>query len=282
MFDKSVQAAKAESFRQQHYGDTLLILPNIWDAMGARLMVKIGYPSVATASVATALANGFADGEKIPFLRLLEIVQTIASAVHVPVSVDIERGFAQDLPALKDHVRFLLEAGAVGINIEDSKPDGRSLYSIQEQTRKIEAVRETALQYGVPIVINARTDVFLLAKGEGSVREGIERGQAYRSAGADCFYPVTINNHEDIAQIVRELRMPVNVLLMKPLEDLWQLKKIGVARLSLGPGLLNHALTTMKDLAEGLMRYDSTSYFNRDLLTREYRDGLIPNPDLPV
>ncbi len=112
MLSKHVQAARAESFRKQHQGSKLLILPNIWDAMGAKLMEKIGYPSIATASVATAIANGYLDGENIPFNRLLEIVEEICSAVQLPVTVDIERGFADNVPQLKENIRLLIDRGA--------------------------------------------------------------------------------------------------------------------------------------------------------------------------
>jgi len=112
-----------------------------------------------------------------------------------------------------------------------------------------------------------------------AVREGIERGQAYRSAGADCIYPVTIGNYEDITQFVYQLAMPVNVLLMKSIPDLQRLKKIGVARVSLGPGLLGHALYTMKEVAEGLLKYDTGPFFGRELFTPEYRDSLIRKPE---
>ena len=145
MFNKQVQATRAESFRKQHLDGKLLILPNIWDAMGARLMEKVGFPSVATASVATAIANGYLDGENIPFSRLLEIIGQISSAVDLPLTVDIERGFADSIPQLKENIRLLIDRGAVGINIEDSKPDHKSLFSISEQCRKIEAVRETGI-----------------------------------------------------------------------------------------------------------------------------------------
>ena len=154
------QAAKAEIFRNQHLDKKLLILPNIWDAMGARLMEITGFPSVATASVSVAISNGFADGENIPFHQLLMVVRKICEAVDLPVSVDMERGYAETIPQLKENIRLLIEHGAVGMNLEDSLPDHKSLCNIDEQCRKIEAVRETGIQYGIPIVINARTDCF--------------------------------------------------------------------------------------------------------------------------
>jgi 2-methylisocitrate lyase-like PEP mutase family enzyme len=275
MFDKQSQAAKALQFRMQHQGNRLLVLPNIWDALGARLMEKLGYPSVATASVATAIANGYLDGEHIPFSRLLEIVQSISSSVEIPLTVDIERGFAPDnLKQLKENIRLLLEHGAVGINIEDSRPDHKSLNPIKEQCHKIESIREVSEQYGVPLVINARTDVFLLDPGTNALAEGIVRGKAYKNAGADCVYPVTIGSYEAVAQYVFEVAMPVNVLLMKSIPDLKQLKDIGVARVSLGPNLLTQVIGTMKEIAEGLIQEDSTAFFSREMVSREFRDSL--------
>ncbi len=276
MFNKQKQATLASRFRQQHQADRLLILPNIWDRLGARLMEKIGYPSIATASVATALANGYLDGEHIPFKQLLEIVSGISSSVQIPLTVDIERGFAKDnILQLKENIRLLIEHGAIGINIEDSRPDHKSLYPITDQCRKIEAAREMSQQCGVPLVINARTDVFLVDLGNNALTEGIERGRAYKNAGADCLYPVAINSYEAISQFVNETGMPVNVLLMKSVPDLKRLKEIGVSRVSLGPNLLTHVLATMKEIAEGLMRDDSSAFFGRELLSREFRDSLV-------
>lgn len=276
MLDKQAQASLAIQFRQQHFGNRLLILPNIWDVLGARLLEKIGYPSIATASVATALTNGFLDGEHIPFGRLLEIVRTIASSVRIPLTVDVERGFAHDsIRQLQDNIRLLIEHGAVGINIEDSRPDHKSLYPVSEQCRKIEAIREMSLQTGVPLVINARTDVFLTDSGTNALEEGIVRGMAYKSAGADCIYPVTISSYEAISRFVSEVAMPVNVLLMKSIPDPRRLKEIGVARVSLGPNLLSHVLATMKEIAEDLMHESSSTFFSRELPSREFRDSLV-------
>ena len=251
-----------------------MILPNIWDAMGARLMEKIGFPSVATASVATAITNGYQDGEHIPYSLLLKIVGEICSAIELPVTVDIERGFAHSIPQLKENIRLLIEQGAVGINLEDSKPNHRELYSLSEQCMKIEAVRETGVACGVPLVINARTDVFMIGMEDKAVPEGITRGRAYKAAGADCVYPVTIGSYEEITRFVQALEMPVNVLLMKSIADLNRLKEIGVSRVSLGPNLLSHVITVMKEVAEGLIQNDSTRFFSKELISREFRDSL--------
>lgn len=277
MIIKESQTDKAELFRKQHLSGKLLVLPNIWDSLGARLLEKVGYKSVATASVATALSNGYLDGEEIPFNQLLKVVHQIASAVSLPVTVDIESGFSDSIVQLKENIRLLIENGAIGINIEDSHANHHGLFTIDEQCRKIEGIREVGIQYGVPLVINARTDVFLQKIHENAMEKAIERGLAFKAAGADCFYPIVLNNYDEISQIISKVGMPVNVLLSKPVSDMERLEKIGVARLSLGPNLLNHALTTMKLIMDGLLHYDSSAFFSRELLAREFLNSLAGN-----
>ena len=271
---QETQAEKAKIFRNQHLDKKLLILPNIWDAMGARMMEITGFPSVATASVSVAISNGFADGENIPFHHLLTVVRKISEAVNLPVTVDMERGYAEMIPQLKENIRLLIEHGAVGINLEDSLPDHTNLCEIDMQCRKIEAVREAGIHSGVPIVINARTDCFFL-KIPDAFSQAVQRAEAYKSAGADCVYPILMNNYEEISRFISSVNMPVNVVLLKPVSDLRRLEEIGVARVSVGPQLLNHVLSTMKHVAEGLLHYDTTAFFSRELLPREFLDRLV-------
>ena len=275
MENQKTQAEKAKTFRDQHLDKKLLVLPNIWDLLSAKLVQKAGFESIATASVATALSNGYADGEKIPFSELLGIVKKISSSVNLPLSVDLERGFAGNIRQLKDNIKAIIEHGGIGINLEDSRADHQNLNEITEQCRRIEAVRETAINCCVPIVINARTDIFLLKTEQNALSQAIERCKSFKAAGADCVYPILINRYDDIARFVEEVKIPVNVLLLKPISDLEQLEKIGVARVSVGPYFLNHALTVMKSVAEGLLRNDSSVFFSRELLSREFLDELI-------
>jgi 2-methylisocitrate lyase-like PEP mutase family enzyme len=268
------QAAKAEIFRNQHLDKKLLILPNIWDAMGARLMEITGFPSVATASVSVAISNGFTDGENIPFHQLLMVVRKISEGVNIPVTVDMERGYAESVPQLKENIRLLVEHGAVGINLEDSLPDHKSLRNMDEQCRRIEAVREAGIQTGVPIVINARTDCFFL-KIVDAFNQAVQRAKAFQSAGADCVYPILMNNYDEISQFISSVNMPVNVVLLKPVSDLHRLEEIGVARVSVGPQLLNHVLSMMKQVAEGLLHYDTRAFFGRELLPRDFLNRLV-------
>ena len=260
---------KAESFRQQHHEKKILVLPNVWDTITARLICAAGFRSVATASFSVAASNGFEDGEKIPFGQLTRVVAEITDAVDVPVSVDFERGYANDLTSLADNVTRLLAAGAVGVNIEDRAPDGKSLVSISEQCRKLETIRKTAEAHGVHLFINARTDAYLL-KSTSSYREDtIERGKAYRDAGADCFYPVLIDNYPDMEQVLAEISLPVNVLLVKPVADLKKLEHIGIRRVSLGPASLRYVLTRFRNMATALQHYDTAELFRDELMAND-------------
>jgi 2-methylisocitrate lyase-like PEP mutase family enzyme len=268
------QPEKADLFGKQHKDDKILLLPNVWDTISARLIASAGFQSLATASFSIAAANGYEDGEKIPFDRLVKVVAEITNAVDLPVSVDFERGYANDLRQLADNVNRLLDAGAIGVNIEDRSDTGKDLVSTDAQCRKIEIIREAGVKYGVNIFINARTDAFLL-KVSNYVDETIQRGNAFRSAGADCFYPVLVDNYADIERICGTVSLPVNVLLMKPAGDLKKLQDIGVKRISLGPGSLKYVLTKLRNMASDLMRNDTTEFFRDELISNGEVMGLV-------
>ena len=134
-------------------------------------------------------------------------MRKISSAVDLPLTVDIERGFADTIPQLCENIRLLIEHGAIGINIEDSHPDHKGLNGIDDQCRKIEAIRNTSIQSGVPLVINARTDTIFLKIGTDPMTDAIERARAFKKAGADCVYPIMINRYDDITRFVEELSL---------------------------------------------------------------------------
>ena len=261
------QSEKAELFRKQHHEKRILLLPNVWDTITARLISSAGFHSLATASFSVAAANGYEDGEKIPFDKLVKVVAEIANAVDVPVSVDFERGYANDLPSLADNIRQLLAAGAIGINIEDRASSGKGLVSISEQCKKLETIREAGIKYGINMFINARTDAYLLKTGNNFIDETIERGKAYQDAGADCFYPVAIDNYSDIQRVLAEIPLPLNVLLMKQVGDLKKLEEIGVKRVSLGPASLKYVLTKLRSMVVNLTRYDTAELFSEELIS---------------
>ena len=278
------QRQKAKQFRDLHHSGRLLILPNIWDPLGALLLENLEFHAVATASASIAFSNGYDDGENIPFSTLLTLLKRITASVSIPVSADVESGFATDELALKENMKQLIETGIVGINIEDTDKKTNSLLPCDVQCEKIKAIREVANEMDVPLLINARTDVYIRGKDfdttESKYEETLKRGLAYKNASADCFYPITLTNRDDIKKLVEQLQMPVNVVTMPGLPELKVLNEMGVARLSLGPSFLKIAIRSMKNLAIKLQNYEGlsdivdnevTSAYLKDLVDKKYR-----------
>src|SRR5439155_19557027 len=194
--------AKAELLRSLHAGPRILVLPNAWDVASARVFEDIGAQAVATTSAGVANAFGYPDGEAIPADEMLWMVERIARAVSVPVSADLESGYG-DPGATAEAA---IAAGAVGLNLEDGTRDGQSIRSVDAAAAAVAAVRESAERSGVPLVINARTDVFL--RGDGSVEEAAERGNAYLAAGADCVFAIGVAAREPFGAPVAATRGP--------------------------------------------------------------------------
>ena len=262
-------ARKAEQLLALHHSGKMLVLPNIWDVAGAKLLETLGYPALATASAAVAYSQGYEDGEVIPFAELLHLVRRIAASTELPLSVDFERGYAPDLGTLASNIEQLIAAGAVGINLEDSPAGHTGLFPLEEQCERIRCVRRTAEQAGVPMVINARTDAFIcgIPPAE-ALNEAIARGRAYLAAGADCFYPILCSI--DVLRAIRQaLPVPINVLLTADTLPMPELEAMGIARLSLGPRFFLSALTRMREAATALQRYDGAAIFTEHLLSSQ-------------
>ena len=188
-------ADKANLFKSLHHNDKILVLPNVWDPLGARLLESLGYNAVATASASIAFSNGYADGENIPFNDLISILKKIVESVKIPVTADIESGYASNIIMLEENIKQLIDTGISGINIEDSLHDDSNMVSVKTQCEKINCIRNTAIKMGVSIFINARTDVYIKANhlsAEEKLSEAIQRGKAYKYAGADGFYPIVL------------------------------------------------------------------------------------------
>ncbi len=276
---KLQQQEKAKQFYDLHHSGKLLILPNIWDPLGAMLLQDISFPAVATASAAIAYANGYDDGEKISFTSLLDILKKIASRVNIPVSADIESGYAENNIQLKENIRQLIETGIVGINIEDSDKITNLLLPLDILCENIQLIKKTSNELGTPLFINARTDVYVRGKDfdtpESKLEETLKRGFAYKEAGADCFYPITMNREEDIKKTVEQLSMPVNILIMDGIPKLDVLNKMGVARVSAGPGFLKIAIQAMKNVAMKLQNFEGTQDMIENEITSPYLKGLV-------
>ena len=274
----STQQAKAKEFHRLHHNGKLLILPNIWDCLGALLLEDMEYPAIATASASIAFSNGYDDGENIPFNDLLILLKRIANAVNVPVTADIESGYAENDGQLKTNIQQLLAAGIVGINIEDTDKRTRRLLPIEAQSNKIKLIKKTSTEMGVPLFINARTDVYTqpdFDSPESKLEETIKRGAAYKEAGADCFFPLAIQKENDINQLIGQLSMPINILLIPGVPELNVLQASGVARVSLGPSFLKIAIKAMKDLAMQLREQGGLASITGNPITSDYLRSLV-------
>jgi 2-methylisocitrate lyase-like PEP mutase family enzyme len=210
------QARKAEQLRKLHQGPRILILPNAWDVISARIVEDVGFPAIATTSAGVAAVLGYPDGQRVPRGEMLEFVARIARAVSVPVTADMEAGYGTSPEDMAEMARAVVDAGAVGLNLEDVTGDDQSSHvEIGLQTEKIAALREASATAGVPLVINARTDVYLMPIGPEQTRfeRTVERLRAYRKAGADCVFSPGIRDGETIGKLVRAVDAPLNILL---------------------------------------------------------------------
>jgi 2-methylisocitrate lyase-like PEP mutase family enzyme len=254
------QARKAELFRNKHRGPPLLLLPNAWDAMSARIFVAAGFEAIATTSGGVAWALGYADGEQTPWDEVVAATARIVRAAQVPVTADIEAGYGDTPDAVMKSVAEIIQAGAVGVNLEDGTPRGAvPIRNIADAADRIRAAREAARAAAIPIVINARTDLYLRNIGDEAARfdETVERGRAYLAAGADCFYPITLRDPPTIARLVKALAAPININVRAGLPDVAELEALGVARASTASAVSLMAMATTRQVAEELRRTGS-------------------------
>ncbi len=237
---------KTEQLRALHHGPDVLVLPNAWDCASARIFETLDFPAIATTSAGVAFSLGYADGQNIPAKEMLAAVTRIARCVDVPVTADLEGGYGD----IGETAAALIESGAVGLNLEDILGHGaESLASIEEQVARIAAVRKTG------VVVNARTDLYLLQIGEESTRfeKACGRLKAYRDAGADCLFIPGITSEDLISKFVETLRCPINVLAVAGTPSIARLKELGVARVSVGSGMMRSAMGHTRRIAEALM-----------------------------
>jgi 2-methylisocitrate lyase-like PEP mutase family enzyme len=233
-------------FRQLHDGE-LLILPNAWDAGSARLIESRGAKAIATTSAGLAWSRGYPDGDALPIEQLLSAVRAIARVIGVPLSIDIEGGYSNDPGAVAGLVAGILEAGAVGINIEDGSGSPALLCA------KIAAARESAGRAGVELFINARTDVYLRGlAGEGdAVGEVARRSERYRAAGCDGIFVPGLADGSAIEAIAAAIHpLPLNIMLMPGLPSKEELHARGVRRLSAGSAIAQAALGRVGRMTE--------------------------------
>lgn len=234
-FDTDYQNQLAEKFHQLHHTGSPLILANAWDALSAKIVEREGLPAVATTSSGISWSCGYADGECIPPEMMIEEIRKIARSVNIPVSADIEGGYCgNDQHALAHFTQKVIQAGAIGVNLEDSDAKTGKLNSISEQVGKIKTLRKTAQSMGVDLFINARIDAMTLEDGiEKKLQVIFDRAQAYQQAGASGIFVPFITEIETVKAVKAGISLPLNILMAKTLE-VKTLKELEINRISLG------------------------------------------------
>jgi 2-methylisocitrate lyase-like PEP mutase family enzyme len=240
----------ATAFHGLHRGPDLLILANAWDAGSARLIESLGARAIATTSAGVAWTHGYPDGNAVPTSLAIATTAAITRIVHVPVSVDAEAGYSDDPEDVGRFVAALIEAGAVGINLEDGGDPPDLLYA------KIARIRQVARELGVDLFINARTDVYLrgLVPEPDRLAETLARAARYRDAGASGIFVPGVVEPAAIAAIAGAIALPLNVLAWPGLAPAAELARLGVRRLSAGSSIAQAVLGHARALATAFLR----------------------------
>jgi len=223
--------------------------------MSARVFEAAGFDAIATTSGGVAWALGYADGEKAPWKEVVAATARITRCVRVPVTADIEGGYGETPSEVASSVTDIIRAGAVGINLEDGTHRANMpIRSVEDAVARIGAAREAALAEDVPLVINARIDLYLKKIGDDATRfaETIRRGKAYLAAGADCIFPFGLTDLKVVADLVQALDAPINIVGRRGMPDVAQLERLGVARISTASGPSLVVMSKMRQIAEEL------------------------------
>jgi 2-methylisocitrate lyase-like PEP mutase family enzyme len=243
------RAVSAAEFRQLHVSPDLLILTNVWDAISARLLVSLGATAVATSSAAVAWSHGYPDGNALPVPLLIATVRDIARVVSLPITADIEGGYSDDPHVVGETIGTLINVGVVGINLEDGSGPPDLLRA------KIHAARQAADRTGVPIFVNARTDVFLhkTTSGADALAEVVTRANGYAEAGADGIFVPGVTDVRAIERLAKEIPRPLNVMARPGLPPGRDLQRLGVRRLSAAAWLARVALHAFSESAAAFL-----------------------------
>jgi 2-methylisocitrate lyase-like PEP mutase family enzyme len=272
-----IQKEKAEMFLKFHQDKEILVLLNSWDTGSSKLIEACGYKAVATTSMGIAASLGYPDSQVIQLSEMIEAITGIVKGVQVPVTVDIEAGYGNNLEEIIDSVRKIIATGIVGINIEDSIDLNPVLVDQMEFCERISAIRELSDSLDFHLVINARTDSFYTSSGSQreKLSESIKRGNKYREAGADCIFIQPVWEKETISTLVKEIHAPINILANPGIgvglpPSVRELQDLGVSRLSLGSGLMKATLALIKKVADELSEKGTYNVL---------LDSLTPLPD---
>jgi 2-methylisocitrate lyase-like PEP mutase family enzyme len=265
--------SKSSEFRRAHEGGELLILTNAWDGASAKLIEALGAKAIATTSAGVAWSHGFPDGEILPIHLLVATVADITRCVRLPVTVDVEGGYSPDPIAVGEAVAGVIEAGAVGINLEDGTASPEVLCA------KIERVKQVSIRLGVDLFINVRTDVYLrsLTPPEKAIEETLARARLYRQAGGDGLFVPGLRESAAIKRVAEACGLPLNVMALPGLPVAAELQALGVRRLSAGSALAQAAWKRVQAVGAAFLRTgDSTSLFEA-AVTYPEMNALFPS-----
>lgn len=271
----SAKADLATNFHRLHQGPALLVLANCWDAGSARLIESLGARAAATTSAGVAWSLGYADGNALPVPLLVSTIASIARAIRVPLTVDLEGGYAEDPAMVGETVARVIDAGAIGINIEDGS-DAPDLLCA-----KIAQARQVGARCGVQLFVNARTDVYLrgLAPETARVTETLARARRYREAGADGIFVPGLLDPNGIREIAAAAGLPLNVMASPGLPALPELAQLGVRRLSAGSGIAQAIWRRAASLAEAFLREGRSEPLAEDAMAYGKINELVARPD---
>jgi 2-methylisocitrate lyase-like PEP mutase family enzyme len=240
----TTQVEKAELLRSLHVPGDPLIVTNVWDAVTARIVAGVpGVTAIASASHSVSYAHGVPDGEGLTLDQALAVAREIVDAVDLPVSIDFEKGYAQDADGVGANVGRLIATGAVGLNLEDSA-DGSSLFPIDVAATRVAAARAAADSTGVPLVINARVDALVRGR---TWDDMVQRANAYLAAGGDCAFVLGLQTEDEVKRALDEIDGKVSVISGATSVALGRLAELGVSRVSFGPGMLGLTLSHLRD-----------------------------------
>ncbi|CAL2108475.1 Isocitrate lyase/phosphoenolpyruvate mutase family protein [Tenacibaculum sp. 190524A02b] len=252
---KEKQISYAEQFQELHHNNQLLVLPNVWDAGSAKIFEKSGFKAIATTSAGIAYSMGYPDGEYLTIDELINLTKKITERIDIPLSVDLEKGYADEAEQVKQNVRKIIEAGAVGVNIEDGNNTKQPyLDDLSLMEEKIKALSTLKDEIKIPFVINARSDTFWLQIGNENDRLNlaIERAKAFINAGADCIFLPGAISKESVQILLDSIDCPLNIIANPVFNDLKEMEKIGVNRLSIGSGAIRSVLEHTQNMANEL------------------------------
>jgi len=243
-------SSKADTLRQLHVEGPMLVLPNAWDAGSARIFVEAGFPALATTSAGIAFSLGYPDGERISRDEMLAAVARITRRIAVPITADMEAGYGQTPDAVAETVRRVIDAGAVGMNLED-RIEEKDLIDFSLAVERVRAARRAADSTGVRLVLNARTDAFEAPElpRDKRLAEAVRRGNAFREAGADSVFVPFVGDRGTIEQLVQQIRAPVNILGTPNAPTLKELAALGVRRVTFGSAPMRATLGLVRRMA---------------------------------